>query len=246
MAAKLYAVPGSHPAAAVERALQLKGLPYERIDLVPVLHKPMQKLRFRSGSSVPGLVLDGGRKVLGSRAIIREIEATRPDPPLFPVDGEARRRVEDAEEWGDQTLQPIARRLVWWAISRSGTDALLSFLGPDTKLFPPTPIALAKLTAKPLVWGERKVNDVTEANVKADLINLPRHLDRADRWIEEGVFGGDAPNAADLQIGASIRMMLNLEDLAPDLDARPVGRAARKLFPDYPGRVPAGSLPTTQ
>ena len=243
MAAKLFGVPGSHPAAAAEKALQLKGLPYERIDLVPVLHKALQKARFREGSTVPGLVLDGGRKVLGSREIIRELEATRPDPPLFPVDGEMRRRVEDAEEWGDQTLQPLVRRLTWWALSRSGADAQLSFLTGETKLFPPTPIALAKLASKPVSWGERKLNSVDEPNVRADLVNLPRHLDRVDRWIEEGVIGGDAPNAGDLQIASGIRLLLNLEDLRESIDARPAGRMARKVFPDYPGHVPAGALP---
>jgi glutathione S-transferase len=245
MAAKLYGVPGSHPTAVAERALQLKGLPYQRIDLVPVLHKVLQRARF-DGTTVPGLVLDGGRKVQGSRAILRELETTRPDPPLFPVDGEARRRVEEAEEWGDQTLQPLARRLIWWALSNSSAAAQLSFIGPETKLFPPTPLALAKLASKPVSWGERKVNDVTEPNVKADLVNLPRHLDRADRWIEQGILGADAPNAADLQIGSSVRLLLALEDLRAQIDARPVGRLARKVFPDYPGDVPAGALPLSE
>src|SRR5438874_7937106 len=32
---KLYVIPGSHPCATVEAALDLKGLGYERVDLLP-------------------------------------------------------------------------------------------------------------------------------------------------------------------------------------------------------------------
>jgi hypothetical protein len=36
MTAVLYAIPASHPCAAVERALQLKQIPYRRSELIPV------------------------------------------------------------------------------------------------------------------------------------------------------------------------------------------------------------------
>jgi glutathione S-transferase len=57
------------------------------------------------------------------------------------------------------------------------------------------------------------------------------------------VIGGDQPNAADLQIGASVRLLLTLDDLRTPIDARPCGEHARRLFPDYPGRLPHGALP---
>ena len=34
----LYVVPASHPCAAVELALERKGLAYRRVDLLPVVH----------------------------------------------------------------------------------------------------------------------------------------------------------------------------------------------------------------
>jgi hypothetical protein len=37
--------------------------------------------------------------------------------------------------------------------------------------------------------------------------------------------------------------MLTIEDIAAGLDARPAGALARRWFPDFPGRVPAGALP---
>src|SRR3954447_1752064 len=72
VAATLYAVPASHPCAAVERALELKGIAYRRVDLPPVAHKGIQQALF-GGGTVPGLALDG-RRILGSRPIIRALD----------------------------------------------------------------------------------------------------------------------------------------------------------------------------
>jgi glutathione S-transferase len=57
------------------------------------------------------------------------------------------------------------------------------------------------------------------------------------------VIGGDAPNAADLQIGATLRVLLCLGDLRPLLEGRAGERIARAWFPEYRGDVPAGAFP---
>jgi glutathione S-transferase len=72
---------------------------------------------------------------------------------------------------------------------------------------------------------------------------LPKLLDKVDELIETGVLGGETPNAADLQIAGSIRLLLTIADLRDALDARPAGRLARRLIPRYPGDIPAGTLP---
>ena len=53
MTAKLYVVPASHPCATVAAALDLKGLPYRRVELAPAFHKLHQKLRFGGRGTVP-------------------------------------------------------------------------------------------------------------------------------------------------------------------------------------------------
>ena len=50
---KLYVLPGSHPCAAVEAALGLKSIDYERVDLLPLSQLLIGPLRY-GGSTVPG------------------------------------------------------------------------------------------------------------------------------------------------------------------------------------------------
>ena len=57
------------------------------------------------------------------------------------------------------------------------------------------------------------------------------------------MLGAGEPTAADLQIGATLRVLLTVGDLRPLLEDRPGGVLARRWFPDYPGEVPAGAFP---
>jgi len=243
MAAKLYAVPASHPCATVMRALQLKDEPFEVVVYVPALHRLLVRRRFGRRGTVPAIEFSDGTRVTGSRAIVRELERRAPDPPLFPPDGgQDRRRVEEADEWGEQVLQPLTRRIVWRALAgRPG--AQLSYLG-DTKVVPWTPRPVARAVATPMAAVARRIASSTDPAVRADLLHLPMHLDRADRWIAQGILGGERVNAGDLQIGASVALLATLDDLGPLLAGRPVGDLARRWFPGFPGRTPAGALPS--
>jgi glutathione S-transferase len=136
-------------------------------------------------------------------------------------------------------LQPLVRRVIWRALVRR-PDAMPSYT-VDSRL--PIPAPLARLSGPLVARAETTIHKAGDANVRADLLNLDFHLDRADGWIEQGVMGGERPNAADLQVGAGVRLLLTIEDVAPRVDERPVGRLARRWFPDYPGRTPAGALP---
>lgn len=239
-AATLYALPASHPVAAVSLALKLKGVDFRRVDMIPVVSKLQQYARFR-GFTVPAIEFDDGEKVLGSREIIRALEHRAPDPPMLPRDGRERRVVEEAERWGDEVLQPLARRLVWAALVRD-TGSMMSFAA-DADL--PVPDALVKLTSPLVARASAYFNGASDPEIRADLINLDFHLDRADRWIASGAAGASSelPNAADLQIGSGVRLLLTVEDLLPRVEGRPCAELAMRWFARYPGRVPAGTLP---
>src|SRR4051794_10906273 len=238
VAIDLYVVHGSHPCAAVERALELKGLDYRVVELPPPLHAPLQRVRF-GARTVPAIELEGGEKISGSRAILRRLDELAPEPALWPAGEKARALVERAEEWGDEVYQPIARRLLWGAIRRRPA-ALVSY---SEGLRIPLPKPAIRAAAPAIARAEIALNRASEGALRADLRNLPRHLDRIDGWIVDGVIGGPAPNAADLQIATTSRLLLTIGDVALFFAGRPAESHARDLFGPQPGSVPPGAFP---
>ena len=234
---KLYVLPGSHPCAAVEAALRIKAMPFERVDLLPMVQMLAGPFLY-GGTTVPGLRLDGERMV-GSRAIMRRLDALVADPPLLPPPGDpAYARVLDAERWGDEVLQSVPRRLIDAAFLRLPA-AIESYAG-DAKL--PLPRALLR-PALPLTARLMAIkNRARDANARADLAALPRQLERVDGWIAEGLLGGAQANAADLQIGSSIRLLMSIGDVRPLIESRPAATLTR-WFPPMVGEVAPGALP---
>ena len=243
MRLRLYVVHGSHPCAAVEKALALKGLAYDKFEWPPPVHAAMQWLIF-GARTVPALKLsgDGGsERISGSRAIMRRLEQLAPDPPLFPADPDRRRAVEEAEAWGDEVFQSLARTLVWRAMTRS-PDAMVSY-SEGSQI--PLPASAIRLLAPGIARLECILNEATDEAASRDLRALPGFLDEIDAWIADGTIGDAAhPNAADLQIASTLRLLMTLADVRPLLDARPCDQLARALFDAVPGEMPAGSLPS--
>jgi glutathione S-transferase len=235
---KLYIIYGSHPCVTAERALQLKGQPYVTVEYPPAVHVPAQWLRFRK-TTVPALVLGSGEQIVGSRAILHRLDELVAEPPLLPADPAARARVEEAERWGDEVLQPVARRLFWIGVGRN-PDAGASYQ-QGSKLPVPGPLRtlITPTIGRLAVW--RSKGSIERAS--EDVAALPAQLDRVDAWIAEGVLGGPQPNAADLQISTSVRILGTFADVWPLLQGRPSWALAQRLFPSYEGELPAGSLP---
>jgi glutathione S-transferase len=239
MATKLYVIHGSHPCRAVERALQLKGIAYTTAEYVPPMHVPIQRLRF-GARTVPSIRFEDGETLSGSRPIMRRLEERRPEPSLYPADAAARAQADEAERWGDEVFQPVARRILWQGFSRD-SRAMAGY--QEGSKLPALPMPLLRALAPGVTFLERRLNGADEATVRADLLALPAQLDRIDAWIAEGVLGSDPPGAADLQIAATLRLILTVADVRPLIDARPAGALARRVFPDHPGEVPAGTFP---
>jgi glutathione S-transferase len=235
MRLRLYVIPGSHPCETARAALDVKGLSYERVDMLPVIHKLHGRLAYR-GRTAPGLRIDSER-ITGSRAILRRLEQLAPDPPLWPADPARRAAVEHAERWGDEVLQPIPRRLGWAIMSRR--PAVMAQFAVGARL--PLPLAVTRPTFPLVARTAKFANHADDETVKADLAALPGLLDRVDGWIDAGVLGGESPNAADLQIGSSVRLMLAFGDLRPLIDERPC-RALAGHFTPLAADVPAGIL----
>src|SRR3954454_8825342 len=107
----------SHPAHAARLMLELKGIDYELAGVLPGTQRVHLRLAGFRGGTVPALKIDG-RRVQGSRAIARARERRRPEPPLFPAEPGALARVEDAERWAEEQLQPMPRRILRWGLVR--------------------------------------------------------------------------------------------------------------------------------
>ena len=159
---KLYVLPASHPCAAVEAALRLKSMPFERIDLLPMTQLLVGPLRYR-GKTVPGIRI-GGERLTGSRTIMRRLDELTPEPSLLPEVGDpARVRVLEVECWGDEEFQDVARDILPRAFVRNPA-VMESFVADDFKL--PLPRAMLRpslpLTAR-LMTLRSKTSDQTAA-----------------------------------------------------------------------------------
>ncbi len=172
---KLYALPASHPCAAVAAALRLKRIEFQRIDLLPLTQLIVGPLRY-GGHTVPGMRFDGERLV-GSRAIMRRLDQLVPDPPLLPAPGSpAYARVLEAERWGDEVLQGVPRRVLDLAFVRRPA-AMLSYAA-DAKL--PLPLDAMRPAAPLVARLMARQNGAREEAVRADLAALPAQLQRID------------------------------------------------------------------
>jgi glutathione S-transferase len=236
MSIKLYVLPGSHPCAAVEEAMRRKAISFARVDLLPLVPVAVGPLLY-GGSTVPGMRLDGERLV-GSRKIMRRLDELAPEPPLLPSDPQERERVLEAERWGDDVFQSVPRRILDAGFLRDA-GAMESYAG-DAKL--PLPRAMLRpalpLTAKLMA----RRNHAQDEPVRADLAELADQLEKIDAWIAEGLLGGDEPNAADLQIGSTIRLLETIGDVRPLIEGHPAA-ALTRYFPPMAGGIPAGTLP---
>ena len=230
----LHALPPSHPSRTAAAALELKGLEFETVMLTPGTHNAEMEAIYGEGRrTVPGLLVDD-EPVHGSRAILERLEQLAPDPPLYPEP--IADAVREAERWGDDELQDLGRRLPWGAL-HFRPEALGTFAGGEPLDPQGTDFAMKYVHQ---TW---KYHRISAERLGEDLAGLPAKLDHVDALAADGIIGGDTANAADLQIGATIRVLLTLGDLRPLLEGRPGEAIARRWFADYTGEVPAGAFP---
>ncbi len=233
---KLYALPGSHPCAAVEVAMRLKSIPYHRVDLLPMVQMAVGPVLW-GGMTVPGVRVNG-EKLVGSRTIMRKLDAMAPEPPLLPADAARREQVLEAERWGDEVFQSMPRRILDAGFLRDAS-CMESYAG-DAKMPLPRPMLRPALPLTARLMAFR--NKAQDENVTADIKSLPTQLEKVDAWIAEGLLGGEQPNAADLQIGCTMLLLNTIADIRPLLESHAAMQLMR-YFPPMVGEVPAGTLP---
>ena len=209
--------------------LELKGVDYDLVHVLPGNQKIHLRLAGFRGGTVPALKLDGER-IQGSTRIGPALDELRPDPPLYPADPARRRRVEETERWADAELQPVPRRIFRYALTHdAGLREWLARLDGSM----PAPAVAARITgpvSRFYAWSVKADRE----HARRDVAQLPSLLDRVDELFAERVIGRDDLNAATLQVMCSVRSLLGFADFEDLVGARSYASFARELFPDYP------------
>jgi glutathione S-transferase len=234
MPTRLYVMPISNAAAAGKGMAAHKRIPHRVVTLMPGLHPLLLRFAGFEGFTVPALELDG-RKVQGSRRIARFLDVVSAERPLFPADPELRARVEEAERWGDQSFQPVPRRL-FRHLLHTNEDAR-HWMGTEV-MHLPAPRVLAVLFM-PVIRQLARKSRADDARVRDDIARLPQLLDHVDGLVADGTIGAAEPNAADFQILASVGVLRAFADVGHEVRGRPCEAAAKRLYPDWPA-IPGG------
>jgi glutathione S-transferase len=229
VAIEVYGLSISPPTQAVRAMLRHKGLEWKDVSLLPGFHPIQLRLLGFKGTTVPAMKLDG-RRVQRSLDIAREIDALRPEPPLYPPDG--RQAVEEAERWGNW-FQGVPRRIFRWVLSERRD--IRTWMAAQAGM--PAPGLAAALTA-PVAHAMARKSHTSAAVARREVEALPGHLDHIDRLIADGVIGGEQPNAADFQILATVRALSHFHDYQALLEGRPALEHARRRFPRDMEQVP--------
>ena len=235
MATRLYVIPISNPSGAGAAMMRHKRISHRVVSVMPGLHPFLVRLAGFERPTVPALEIEG-HKVQGSREIARFLDELAPDPPLFPADPDARAAVEEAERWGERVLQPVPRRLFRYLMQTSEEARL--WVGGDVIGLPGGRVL--QFAFLPVIGQLARISHADEATVRATVRDLPALLDHVDALIADGTIGGAEPNAADFQILASVRVLLEFEDLGNLLEGRAGASAARLLYPGWEGPIPRG------
>jgi maleylacetoacetate isomerase len=96
---RVYRIPFSTNVERVSLALAHKGLDVEWIDVEPAERSPVEEV---SGQSLVPVLVDGGRVVSDSTAILRYLEDLQPEPGLFPRDEARRAELDVFLDWFDR------------------------------------------------------------------------------------------------------------------------------------------------
>jgi glutathione S-transferase len=247
--ATLYVIPGSHPCKAAELMLQHKGIAYRKIEFTPGLHSLGARLHgfpgkgeartFGDGGSstaiamgdrfgtVPALRI-GEERLQPNHTIARRLDELRPEPPLFPADPDERAEVEEAERFGDDEFQMLARRLTLAGVLHE--PDLMYLRGGDG---PMGPLLFHNErvrwhACRGLARFAFKITPESEAEMRA---RLPVMLDRVDAWIGSGVLNGETLNAGDYMNATNVALLWYRRDLAPEIEDRAAGALMRRVLP---------------
>ena len=223
----------SHYNEKARWALDYKAVPHVRRTLLPGFHaKAARKLTRRT--VVPILVLADGGVIADSTRIIAALEASHPQPPLYPQDPAECERALALEDFFDEEVGPYARHAMFY-LGLSSTDFIAGlFAGHKGPLFRRIYAGGLALRRK---QAERQMNLVPDAFDESQS-KLDRGLARLEKEIGAGNYlvGGHF-SVADLTAAALLSPLV-MPDEYPHPPAVPPPVPVREfqaVFAERPG-----------
>lgn len=208
---QLFQIPFSHNCVKVRKALDLKQLPYETVNINPVWRRGVK--RATGQVLVPALV-DGERAVADSTTILLYLEQAYPERPLLPADPAQRAECLILEHWADSTFMARSRRLAYWRVTSAGALGDLFFpRAPGRVRGPAGRLAAGALRARFRMTERQNRLDQEGARAGAEL--AVERLAGAEHLV------GDRITIADIALAA---MSAPLAFAAPEVREHPAVR----------------------
>jgi glutathione S-transferase len=195
----LWHFPISHFNEKVRWALDWKGIPHVRRALGATY---LPRALLASGQArLPILFLDG-RAVADSTRIIAELEARRPDPPLYPADRDACRRALALEDFLDEELGPAIRTALLGPVFERDPAAAIDVL---TTGMAPGNASMMRVAGPVFRAFYRSRHAINAATIAASRGQIAAALDRIEREVQpSGYLVGDRFSVADLTAAAML------------------------------------------
>jgi glutathione S-transferase len=242
----LWHIEVSHYNEKARWALDVKQVPHVRRAPLPGLHG-LYALALTRGATrrLPILDLDG-RRIADSTAIIAALEASRPEPPLYPADPGERERALALEDFFDETLAPAVRSFAWFH-TLPDADASVAAVMTGAGAVPRRAMRATAPLFRPLVRRDYGADAAGAARARE------RILAAMDRIVAEvgprGHLVGDSFGVADLTAAALFTPLLApperpyapplrapaVLELRRELEARPGGAWVAEMYARHRG-----------
>jgi glutathione S-transferase len=233
----LWQIDISHYSEKIRWALEYKGIDHARRTPLPGMHIPIALALTRGAQPTFPVVQLDGRTIGDSTAIIAELEARYPEPPLYPADAEERARALELEDYFDEQLGPHARLLPFYELIQEpelfAEVAAEAVPGPLGKAKPVVGAYARAYTS--LRWGANSSEDAERARA-----GIVAAMDRLDAELERGdgeFLVGDQFSVADLTAASLFYPLVVPPEgpLSPDLPRPPALDRFRESLSDRPG-----------
>jgi glutathione S-transferase len=194
---ELWQFTSSHFNEKARWALDFKRVPHIRHSMIPGFHVPVV-MRMTGKTHVPVLKLNGVA-VTDSSRIIEALERAYPEPALYPVEPEHRRRALELEDFFDEELGPYIRRWIFHVIlpyPRFVRAAFVSHASPAAQL--------AQRAMSPLIGAVmRRQMNINPATAEVARSKTIAAMDRLEHELRpSGYLVGDRFTVADLTAAA--------------------------------------------